>query len=57
MVQRQFEKMAFSLVDPLLKLQQCDVDGGFGGQQVAAVALVVALAMALVEQWQWWVRH
>jgi hypothetical protein len=34
-----------------LKQQQHNVCGGFGGRQVAAVALVAALAMALAEQW------
>jgi hypothetical protein len=40
-----------------LKQQQFNVDGGFGGQWVVAVALIAALAMALVEQWQQWVRQ
>ncbi len=40
-----------------LKQQQCNIGGGFGGQQVAALALVAALAIALAEQWQRWVRH
>jgi hypothetical protein len=37
--------------------QRCNVGGSFGGRRVAAVALVVVLAMALVEQWQRWVRQ
>jgi hypothetical protein len=40
-----------------LKQQRCNVSGGFGGQRVVAVALMAALTMALVEQWQWWVRQ
>jgi hypothetical protein len=40
-----------------LKQQQCNVGGGFGGQRVATVALVAVLVMALVEQWQRWVRQ
>jgi hypothetical protein len=40
-----------------LKRQQCDVGGSFGGRWVAAVALVAALAMALPDQWQRWVRQ
>jgi hypothetical protein len=40
-----------------LKQQQCNVGGGFGGQQVVAVALVGALAVELAEQWQRWARQ
>jgi hypothetical protein len=40
-----------------LKQQQRNIGGGFGGQWVGGVALVEALAMALGEQWQQWVRH
>jgi hypothetical protein len=36
-----------------LKQQRCDVGGGFGGQWVAEVALMAALGMKLVKQWQW----
>jgi hypothetical protein len=40
-----------------LKQQRCNIGGGFGGQWVVAVALVVALAMVPAEQWQQWVRQ
>jgi hypothetical protein len=40
-----------------LKQQQRDIGSSFGGQLVAVVALVVALGMVLVEQWQLLVRQ
>jgi hypothetical protein len=40
-----------------LKQQQRNVGGSFGGRRVVALALVAMLAMALVEQWQQWVRQ
>jgi hypothetical protein len=40
-----------------LKQQQRDVGVNFGGRRVAAVALVAALVMVSVEQWQQWVRQ
>jgi hypothetical protein len=50
-------KAALAVQRQRLKRQQCNVGGGFGGRRVAAGALVAALAMALAEQWQWWVRQ
>jgi hypothetical protein len=44
-------KVAPAVQQQQLKQQQCNVGGSFGGQWVAAVALVAALAMALAEQW------
>jgi hypothetical protein len=40
-----------------LEQQQCSIGDGFGGRQVAVVALVAVMVMALVEQWQRWVRQ
>jgi hypothetical protein len=50
-------KAAPAVQQQWLKQQQCNISGGFGGQWVVAVALMAALTMALVEQWQWWVRQ
>jgi hypothetical protein len=48
--QRVKTKAAPAAQQQWLNQQQCGIGGSFGGQRVAAVALVAALAMALVEQ-------